>query len=462
MILLLIVALLLVIIFWYLTSEPSKKTSVPYPVKLSILQREAASLKGSYQRKHSNHTYRGGAHSTTSNRINMKDFTNVISFDAKSMIFECEANIKVCDAIEYLLKRGYNLLSCPDLRELTLGGLVCGVGGGNTSHKNGYFHNSLVECDILLPGGRVETVRPGDSLFHAIPFSLGTIGYLTRIVMKVCKAKQYVESRNIIFQNARDFYQALLNVPDEYSFCDSTVFSNNEFVLVLGKYISSVPHDQKLCNVVNRDVYYQEIRKPENEVMYFRTIEFIYRFSTDLYYTTMELPSFLKSRTLRQMIPKNCIEGVQKLIGTFMPVNVENICQDVLIPAEHSLEFFEWYDQNIHLYPLYNVPVQSPTQMSSFWKDTVHFCDFGIGYGVLPKGGSPTTAHDMCRLIEKKMLSLQGRKLPYTDTHLDENLFWTCVFGRFNKTVYDRIRKEVGADGFPNVYDKIRSRNIIV
>ena len=460
MIFLIILSLLLLAVFYYLLKSTKSKKRVPYEVKLNILQREASSIGGSYQRKNSNHTYRGGSHSTTRNRIDMSNFTDVISFDKKNKLFECEANIKVCDAIEFLLKQGYNLVSCPDLKELTLGGLISGIGGGNTSHLAGYFHTQLVEFDAILPGGRIVTAKRGDDLFHAIPFTLGTIGYLTRLKMQVKKAKPYVESRNIIFTNARDFYSALTNVSSEYTFCDSTIYSKNEFVLVLGKYIQSVPADKELCNVVNRDVYYEEIRKAENEFMYFTTQEFIYRFSTDLYYTSLMLPKFLRSRTLRKMIPKSAIEPVQKLIGKFMPVNVENICHDVLIPASRAHEFFEWYDMEVGLYPLYNVPVKAPKPVSTFWPDTQKFVDFGVGYGVMPKTNSPTTLHDLCRKIEKEMLRLGGRKLPYTDTHISEELFWKVVFGEKNKKIYDSIRKRWGSSKFPTVYDKIKSRHL--
>lgn len=459
---LIVVATLLAAVLWYLIKSSKLKQPTPYPVKLSILQREVALTDGTYQRKHSNHTYRGGSRKNSQNRISMKNFTNILSFDPKKKLLELEANVKVCDVIEFLLKKGYNLSACPDLKELTLAGLVCGVGGGNTSHLQGYFHNQVVECDIIFPGGKVETVKSSDLLFKCIPFTLGTMGYLTRIVVKVRKAKPFVESHNIRFDNYNDFYDAITNVEPEYTFCDSTIYSSTEFVLVKGKYVSKIPPSHSLTNVVNKDVYYEEIRKPGKEIMYMKTYDWIYRFSTDLYYTTMELPSFLKSKTLRQMIPRKMIEPVQRMIGTFMPVNIENICQDVLIPAEKAKEFFVWYDENISLYPLYNVPVKSPVQTSIFWPDTVHFIDFGVGYGILPKNEAPSTTHDMCRSIETKMLSLGGRKLPYTDTHLSEELFWKKVFGSKNKKLYEKMRAKYKCSNFPTVYDKIKSKHIVI
>ena len=124
-------------------------TIANYKHKLKTLTAAAASQR-SYVRSDSNHTYR---HSRVQGpaRLPMAMFNRILGF--QDGVLEVEANVKLETCIRYLLLRGYNLTSCPDLKDLTLGGIVSGVGGGNTSFKTGYFHNNVLEMDVLIPGG---------------------------------------------------------------------------------------------------------------------------------------------------------------------------------------------------------------------------------------------------------------------------------------------------------------------
>ena len=442
----LILCLVISIIFIKKSLKPT------YEEKCRKLLEEVRGITGGFVRKHSNHTYRGKSMITDRKRINMKHFTDIISYNDSTGILEVEGNIKIKNAIKFLLTKNRNLAACPDLKELTLGGIVSGVGGGNTSFRTGYFHNQVVELDFLLPRGEIITLTPNDELFKAIPRSMGTLGYITRMKLKTVPAKPYIRSDIYHFSDPRKYYQKLqeLSQSIDIQFLDATVFSRNQLVIVTGTYVDSAP---TLVNVANRDIYYEEIQK--ETVMYFKTYEFIYRFSTDLYYTTLSLPKWLRSKGLRQCIPKIMIEPIQHLIGKFLPVDIGKICQDVLIPVEHAHEFFEWYDKNIGLYPLYNVPARSPVSTALFWKDQRAYVDFGIGYGVRPP--NPEVEDDMCRDIEKKMLSVEGVKLPYTNTHMSIDEFWNH-FGTEEYKIYKQIRKKYGSTQLPTIYEKIANR----
>ena len=69
----------------------------------------------------------------------------------------------------------------PQLRTITLGGAVTGLGIESTSFRNGLPHESVVEMDIFTGAGEVVTTRPGDDLFDTFPNSYGSLGYATRL-----------------------------------------------------------------------------------------------------------------------------------------------------------------------------------------------------------------------------------------------------------------------------------------
>ena len=91
--------------------------------------------------------------------------------------------------------------------ECTVSGIISGIGGGSTSFKNGCFHNNMIECDVLLGDGRILTCSENENqdLFRGIPTLLGTLGYITKIKMKIIKTKKFVETTNYKYNNFNSF-----------------------------------------------------------------------------------------------------------------------------------------------------------------------------------------------------------------------------------------------------------------
>ena len=83
--------------------------------------------------------------------------------------------------VDVTLAHGRIPLVVPQLRTITLGGAVTGLGIESTSFRNGLPHESVLEMDVLTGAGEVVTSKPGDALFDAFPNSYGSLGYATRL-----------------------------------------------------------------------------------------------------------------------------------------------------------------------------------------------------------------------------------------------------------------------------------------
>src|SRR5260370_20986341 len=76
-------------------------------------------------------------------------------------------------------------LVVPQLKTITLGGAVTGLGIESTSLRSGMPHESVTELEILTGDGRVVTAAAGnshDALYRGFPNAYGTLGcalYLT-------------------------------------------------------------------------------------------------------------------------------------------------------------------------------------------------------------------------------------------------------------------------------------------
>jgi len=89
----------------------------------------------------------------------------------------------------------------PQLRTITLGGAVTGLGIESTSFRNGLPHESVLEMDVFTGSGEIVTTHPGDDLFDAFPNSYGSLGYATRLWIALERVPSYVALRHVRFDD---------------------------------------------------------------------------------------------------------------------------------------------------------------------------------------------------------------------------------------------------------------------
>mgnify|MGYP001004309925 FL=1 len=95
----------------------------------------------------------------------------------------------------------------PQLRTITLGGAVTGLGIESASFRNGTPHESVLEMDILTGAGEILTVsgRPDDphrDLFFGFPNSYGSLGYALRLKIELEPTRPYVLLRHVRYATA--------------------------------------------------------------------------------------------------------------------------------------------------------------------------------------------------------------------------------------------------------------------
>ena len=104
--------------------------------------------------------------------------------------------------VEVTLAHGRIPLVVPQLRTITLGGAVTGLGIESTSFRSGLPHESVLEMDVMTGSGEIVTTKPGDELFDAFPNSYGSLGYATRLRIELEPVPPYVALRHVRFDDA--------------------------------------------------------------------------------------------------------------------------------------------------------------------------------------------------------------------------------------------------------------------
>ena len=113
------------------------------------------------------------------------------------------------DLVDATLAHGLIPFVVPQLRTITLGGAVTGLGIESTSFRNGLPHESVLEMDVFTGAGEVVTVKPGDDLFDAFANSYGSLGYATRLRIELEAVPAYVELQHVRFDRADDLARAV-------------------------------------------------------------------------------------------------------------------------------------------------------------------------------------------------------------------------------------------------------------
>ena len=171
--------------------------------------------------------------------IQLSDFNNVISIDKENKAFEVEGLATYESIVNYCLKFNLLPLVTPELKSITIGGAIVGIGIESTCYKYGFVHDGLIEADVLTPNGKIITCNKvkNKDLFYSLGNSYGTFGYVLRAKIKLHDVKPYVHIRNIRYDNIKSFIEAMHDATKdkEVEFIESLLFSKNELYLMLSK-----------------------------------------------------------------------------------------------------------------------------------------------------------------------------------------------------------------------------------
>src|SRR5512142_3214572 len=180
----------------------------------------------------------------------------------------------LCDAT---LPHGLMPLVVPQLKTITLGGAVSGLGIESTSLRNGMPHESVLEMEILTGDGRVVTAAPGNEhagLFRGFPNSYGTLGYSLSLTIELEPVRPFVHLRHFPFGTAEACMEAIGQIAAEGAyrghradFVDGTAFGPGELYLTVGAFSDVAPWRS---DYAGQQVYYQSVRQVKEDFLTIR------------------------------------------------------------------------------------------------------------------------------------------------------------------------------------------------
>src|SRR3954464_6883040 len=178
-------------------------------------------------------------------------FSGVLSVDVERRTADVGGMTTYEDLVDATLPHGLMPLVVPQLKTITLGGAVSGLGIESSSFRNGLPHESVIEMEVLTGDGRLVVARPDNehrALFRGFPNSYGTLGYALRLTIELEPVRPFVRLRHLPFADARSCFTTMAEICEHRShggeavdFIDGVVFSSGELYLTLGAFVESAP-----------------------------------------------------------------------------------------------------------------------------------------------------------------------------------------------------------------------------
>jgi FAD/FMN-containing dehydrogenase len=372
-------------------------------------------------------------------------------------------------------------LVVPQLRTITLGGAVTGLGIESTSFRNGLPHESVLEMEILTGSGEVVVARPDNEhaeLFAAFPNSYGTLGYALRLTIELEPVRPYVELRHLRFGDVR----AAMAVLDEacqtrsYSglpvdFLDGVVFSPDELYLTLGRFVDEAT---ATSDYTGMDIYYRSVQRRDTDIL--TTYDYLWRWDTDWFWCSgafgLQRPGvrrfwprrYRRSDVYRRLVALDRRYQLTARLDRFRgrPPS-EAVIQDVEVPVDRVADFLDFFHREVGISPVWLCPLQlrrpSDGGPARIWplyplKPDVRYVNIGFWSTVpLPRGSEDGYYN---RLIEAEVTRLDGHKSLYSTAFYSAEEFWRL----YNGPVYREVKGRYDPAGrLLNLYDKcVRNR----
>ena len=171
------------------------------------------------------------------------------------------------DLVAATLPHGLMPLVVPQLKTITLGGAVTGLGIESSSFRVGCPHESVLEMDILTGSGEVVTAAPDNrhrDLFYGFCNSYGSLGYALRLKIELQPVRAFVHLRHLAFTDVDTAMAAMGQAVTDGSwagetvdFIDGTWFSGTEVYVSLGSFSDTAG---AVSDYTDQDIYYRSIQ----------------------------------------------------------------------------------------------------------------------------------------------------------------------------------------------------------
>jgi FAD/FMN-containing dehydrogenase len=374
--------------------------------------------------------------------LDTSGLTQVIAVDPEARTADVAGMCTYEDLVAATLPHGLAPLVVPQLRTITLGGAVTGLGIESTSFRSGLPHESVLELDILTGSGEILTASPSEhaDLFRAFPNSYGTLGYAVRLRIELEPVEPFVALTHLRFHSLDELIAAMDRIVGtgtldgtRVDYLDGVVFSADESYLCVGVQTAA---SGPVSDYTGQQIFYRSIRHDDGAKADRLTIhDYLWRWDTDWFWCSKAFgaqhplgrrlwPRRLRRSSSYWKLMKlerryDIGDRIERLRGR--PPR-ERVIQDVEIPIDRTVEFLDWFLAEVPIEPIWLCPLRPRDDAD--WplyplEPNRTYVNVGF-WSTVPVGATEGATN---RRIERKVGELDGHKSLYSDAYYPREEF---------------------------------------
>jgi FAD/FMN-containing dehydrogenase len=404
---------------------------------------------------------RAAAGSGPTQRLDVSEFSGVLSVDTEAQTADVLGMTTYEDLVAATLPHGLMPTVVPQLKTITLGGAVTGMGIESSSFRNGGPHEGVLEVDVLTGDGRVVTASRSEhaDLFHGFPNSYGTLGYSLRLKIELEPVKPYVHLRHVRVDGtagAAELFDHLSSTRthegESVDFLDGTWFSEDEVYVTVGSWADDAP---TLSDYTGNHIYYRSIQTKQQD--WLTVHDYLWRWDTDWFWCSRALG--VQNPAVRRWIPKRYLRSdtwwkvvnFERRHGWKQRWDIrrggrpqEHVVQDIEVPVTRLAEYMEFFAREIPVQPVWFCPMRGRGEHWDLYPmdPATLFVNVGFWSSVGLEPGEADGTHN--RRIEQVVSELGGHKSLYSTSFYEPDEFWRLYGG---DGAYDVLKKTYDPDG---------------
>ena len=409
--------------------------------------------------------------------LDVSGLDGVIAVDVQARTADVQGMCTYEDLVDVTLPHGLIPLVVPQLRTITLGGAVTGLGIESTSFRSGLPHESVLEMDVFTGAGEVVTARPDNEhaeLFRTFPNSYGSLGYATRLRIELEAVPDLVALRHVRFTDPVPLQDAIAEITTTREWAgervdgmDGVAFAPGEYYLTLARWVSTgstTGNGSTTSDYTGQDIYYRSIQQRPTDLL--TTYDYLWRWDTDWFWCSGAFG--VQHPVVRRLWPRRLKRSdvYHRLVGLDLKYGVmdrldrragrpkrERVIQDIEVPVDRLGDFLDWFDDEVGMRPVWLCPLrlreQSPVWPSYPLRQGTTYVNVGF-WGAVPVGPDADQG-PLNRAIEAQVHELDGHKSLYSESFYDPATFDALYDGANLAAVKKRYDPD---DRLMTLYDK--------
>ncbi|EGT30605.1 hypothetical protein CAEBREN_11576 [Caenorhabditis brenneri] len=432
-------------------------------------------------------SFRYPLYKTDATKIATDRLFDILELDLEKMTIKAEPGVTMGQISRYLIPLGYTLPVLPELDDLTVGGLINGCGVESGSFKHGMFQHICTQYEVVTsdaellqvfpdPTAKTKKSKEANSLFWAIPWSQGTLVFLTAATMKIIPCKKYVKLQYKKTNTLEEMCDVLTEDSkknssfDDVDFIEALLFTKDKGCIMLGEFSDGPDTHKEVINPIGRFYkkwFYTHVESiidnkidKENPIAveYIPLRDYYHRHSRSIFWEIRDIIPFGNNVIFRYLLGWLTPPKISFLKATTPSClrsmyDRSHVLQDMLIPLENLEKCVELFHEEVEIYPLWLCPFHLKSQPGLMkLRDVASkmYVDLGA-YGVTYKKGYH--AERTTRRLEEHVRKVNGFQMTYADIYMTKEEYEDM----FDLTLYEYKRTAHHCnDAFPHVYEKVR------